>query len=124
MSKMMKPPKRGARRKGAKPPASGLDAEVPRKLTEAEITERSRRLARKQVELCACERAKKRAVRSYVEDIKECRAEIDKLAEEVVHGEEMVAQGDLFAPPKTAGKPATKATTKGADGGVSVGAPA
>lgn len=88
------------RRKGSTPTPIGLEGEVPRKLSDDEINERSRRLARKQVELCALERQKRNATKAVNADIKECRAHVDQLAEEIVHGEEMVKQGDLFAPKK------------------------
>jgi len=91
-----------AKRKGTKPPKpTSLDAEVPRDLTDHEVDERSRRLARKVVELNGLERRKRNATKAINAEIKECRAEVDKLSEEVVHGEEMVKQGDLFAPKRT-----------------------
>jgi len=97
---MKKDKPRGPRRdKSKKPPSTdSMEAHVPNKLSDEQVVERSRRLARKHVELMGLQRRKKNAVKTINADIKELSAEIDQLAEEVVHGEEMLRQGDLFAP--------------------------
>lgn len=84
--------------KKAPPKPQSLAAEVPRKLTDKDLESRKNRLAEKMVEMRATERRKKNATKNINAQLSELRAECDKLAEEIVHGMEMVKQGDLFAP--------------------------
>lgn len=81
----------------SKPPGKdSMEAEVPRKLSEVEINERSRRLARKQVELQGLEKRKRLDSAEISKDIKILRAEVETLAQQIVDGEELLPQGDLF----------------------------
>jgi len=111
MARPGKPVRKGGK---DKPPDKGsMEARVAKKLTEPELSERGRRLARKQVELAGLRRRKKAANRAINEEIADIAMECDKLAEEIVHGEEMVRQGDLFAPKyQDGGAPTPPAKTK------------
>lgn len=86
-------------RKGkSKPPAKeDMAAQVPKKLTDAEIEERGRRFQVKFGEKRALEKRKAKVTSEINGDLKEVNAELDKLHEEILHGVEMLAQGDLFA---------------------------
>lgn len=93
--------KRGPRpepRTGKKPPKpDSMEAERPVKLTESQIDERGRELARKQVELNALEKRKRSITREINGEMKEIREVIEVLAKQVVDGQEVLKQGDLFA---------------------------
>lgn len=104
---------RGRRPAKRKPPSkTSMEATVPRKLSEPEINERSRRLARKQVELTGLERRKRLTTAEISKDIKTLRAEVETLAQQIVDGEELLPQGDLFVDGATH-SPSKDQTAKG-----------
>lgn len=113
MARPGKPVRRGGKGKDKPPGKDSMEAKVAKKLTETELSERGRRLGRKMVELNDLKRRKKAASRAISEEIATVQAECDKLAQEIVHGEEMVRQGDLFAPKyKDEGAPPPAKTAK------------
>jgi hypothetical protein len=120
------PPKKSHHAKGKKPPApSSMEAERPVKLSKPQIDERARELARKQVELNGLEKRKRSITREINDDIKGVREVIEVLAKQVVDGEELVKQGDLFAngttdPGSPDALPPAKATKTLADVGARV----
>lgn len=80
-----------------------METLVPSKLTDEQIAERGMIIARKRVEVNALKRRRKAATNEIDGQIKTLEAEIDKYSLEMVDGQEMLRQGDIFAKPANAG---------------------
>jgi hypothetical protein len=85
---------RAAKEKPAAP--ESMEAEVPRKLTEAELYTAAKRLVTKVEVLKGLEKRKREVTSEVNKDLKTTRAEIDALSSQLATGVEMVKQGDLF----------------------------
>lgn len=84
-------------RRGRKPKATPtMETMVPSKLTDEQISERGMRIAMKRVEANALKRRRKLATSEIDGQVKGLEAEIDQMAQEMVDGQEMLRQGDLF----------------------------
>jgi hypothetical protein len=95
-----------SRGKKPKPPApTSLEAEVPKKLTETQVEERRRILAKEYSNLRRLERRKKALVKDVNADIKLSQEKLDALSEQIDSGTEMLKQRDLFAQDEVAGRP-------------------
>jgi len=83
-------------RRGRKSSTPTMETMVPSKLTDEQINARGRILARKRVEVSVLKREKKRVAQGLDSDIKALDAACETLAQEIVDGQEMLRQGDLF----------------------------
>lgn len=83
----------------------GLEQLVPSALTDPAVLERARIIAARRVEVLTLKRRRKLVTREIDDDIKAAEALMDKLAQEIVSGQEMLKQGDMFAkePPPSVG---------------------
>ena len=85
----------GRKRRNAGP--QSMEAEVGRRLTDEELDERSRRLARLQVRLDGLRSARRVDAKRAAAEIKEAEEEVSLLASQIVEGVEVLRQGDIFA---------------------------
>lgn len=72
------------------------EPQVPRKLTEAQLMAHATRAARKHREANEFEERVKKQTKELREELKQKRAEVNALLDQVATGVEMVGQGDLF----------------------------
>lgn len=98
--------------KGKPPSKTSMEALVGRKLDDTEINERRGRFQLKFGQKLALEKRRRSVTREINGELKDLNNELELLHEQILHGEEQVKQGDLFADGATH-SPSKDQTAKG-----------